>query len=318
MVRVVQNLYSCQKYGEVIKDYKAVLNLVKKNSKQFKEVKLLESSQDTTAIAKEAVVNAEKYDDLLTSGLPFGSAYVDIKNRVKSKDYPGGFVALSQASLNLPNTIDDFMDALDYFDKSLKSKYMGKNYVYLYKKSYDFKKAQHPFSYFRGTLLKDFINPNSPKCPSPRLANWIIDKDRTLWKTGLQDVVKKGFKLDYKEIRSSVKDIKSTSVNPINVKAYSFISNSKTGKIIARAMARTPLIGLFVSAILEGCQVINEVKQGEEWLESIEKAVIRWGSSAIITGLFGAVGMVLFGPAGSFLGVCLAAMLNTYIATELA
>ena len=90
----------------------------------------------------------------------------------------------------------------------------------MYKKAYDFKKAQHPFSYFRGTLLQDYVNPYSSKCPSPKAAKWVLDKDVTLWDTKLGEKTAKVFKIQTKEISTKIKDIMYTDDNKTMLKAW--------------------------------------------------------------------------------------------------
>ena len=42
-----------------------------------------------------------------------------------------------------------------------------------------------PFSFFRGTILNDYLNPSSKECPNPKAAAWLIKQDKTLWDTKL-------------------------------------------------------------------------------------------------------------------------------------
>ncbi len=215
-----------------------------------------------------------------------------------------------QLTLDFPNLIDDAVDAVDQLDKIIKTKLCGDGYKYMYKKAYDFKKAQHPFSYFQGTLLKDYVNPNSPKCPNPKLGNWLIRQDKTLWDTKLGDLSKKVFKIQESDIKTKIKDIKSTPDNVINMKAKSFKSPSTFGKVTARAMTRVPVIGIAVSGVIEGCQAANEIKNGEKPVKAVNKAALRLTSTAVLTSTLGAVGFMLFGPVGSLAGIGIASGLN--------
>ena len=67
--------------------------------------------------------------------------------------------------MNGPNDIDDIISAW----KEIKSGFKAKN-----PDGYDPKKAQHPFSFFRGTVFHKYLNPNSEKCINKKLAEWII------------------------------------------------------------------------------------------------------------------------------------------------
>lgn len=243
----------------------------------------------------------------------------DAVQKVSKKDYPGALISASQAAINFPNTIDDAIDAIDQTDKYLKSRFYGENFKYTYKKAYNFKNAQHPFSYFRGTLLKDLANPNSPHCPSKPLAEWLAKNDVTLWDTKFGDYVGDKLGVEIKDkVKTNIKDISSTDTRKVNVKAYKFTSKSSLGKLTARSMTRVPVFGLVVAGALEGCQVANEVSQGEDAVKSIGKAAVRLASSTAITAVLGAIGAAIAGPAGSVVGICLGGLLSNEVAKAIA
>ena len=268
-------------------------------------------------IDKESERKAKERNKILSNAVletvPVFGKTPEITERVKSKDYSGATIVASQLALDFPNLIDDAVDAVDQLDKTIKTKICGDGYKYMYKKAYDFKKAQHPFSYFQGTLLKDYINPNSPKCPNPQLAKKLLQYDKTLWDTKLGNVTKKVFNIQEFEIKTKIKDIKSTPERPVNIKAKSFKAPSTFGKITARAMTRVPVIGLAVSGAIEGCQAVNEIKNGEKPVKAINKAALRLTSTIVLTSALGAVGFMLFGPMGSLAGIGIASGLNYLI-----
>ena len=239
----------------------------------------------------------------------FGKA-PEITERVKSKDYPGAAIVVSQLALDFPNLIDDAVDAVDQLDKIIKTKLCGDGYKYMYKKAYNFKKAQHPFSYFRGTLLQDYVNPNSPKCPNPKLGDWLIRQDKTLWDTKIGKETSKMFNIEVEHVKTKIKDIKSTPEKPVNIKAKHFKAPSTFGKVTARSMTRLPVIGLAVSGVIEGCQAANEIKNGEKPVKAVNKAALRLTSTAVLTSTLGAVGFMFFGPVGSLAGIGIASGLN--------
>ena len=265
-------------------------------------------------IDKEAERKTEERNRILSSAVletvpVFGKA-PEITERVKSKDYPGAGIVASQLALDFPNLVDDAIDAVDQLDKTIKTKLCGDGYKYMYKKAYDFKKAQHPFSYFRGTLLQDYVNPNSPKCPNPKAAQWILDKDVTLWDTKAGKKIAKSLNIEETKIKTSIKDTQYASNNQVKVLAKSFKAPSTFGKVTARAMTRIPVIGLAVSGVIEGCQAANEIKNGEKPVKAINKAALRLTSTAVLTSTLGAVGFMLFGPVGSLAGIGIASGLN--------
>lgn len=242
----------------------------------------------------------------------------DTVQKINKKDYPGALIVASQAAINLPNTIDDAIDAIDQTDKFLKSKFYGKNFKYTYKKAYNFKNAQHPFSYFRGTLLKDLANPNSPHCPSKPLAIWLSMHDVTLCDTTFGRTIKRALGVQQTQVKTSIKHLSSTDTKKINVKAYKFVSKSSLGKLTARSMTRVPVFGLAVAGALEGCQVINEVKQGKNAVRSIGKAAVRLASSTALTAVLGAIGATVAGPAGSIIGISIGGLLGNKVAEAIA
>ena len=75
-------------------------------------------------------------------------------------------------------------------------------------------------------------------------------------------------------------------------------------------MTRVPVIGLAVSGAIEGCQAVNEIKNGEKPVKAINKAALRLTSTTVLTSALGAVGFMLFGPMGSLAGIGIAAGLN--------
>ena len=264
-------------------------------------------------IDEEAVRKTKEKNKILSNAaletVPVFGKAPEITERVKSKDYPGAAIVASQLALDFPNLIDDAVDAVDQLDKIIKTKLCGDGYKYMYKKAYNFKKAQHPFSYFRGTLLQDYVNPNSPKCPNPKVGEWLLDKDITLWDTRLGKKFGKVFKIKETKIKTSIKDTRSTDYNKVNVRARVFESPSKLGKFTARAMTRTPVIGLVVSAAIETCQVVNAIKNNEKPEKAIMKGALRFTSGTAITAICGTVGS-FFGPIGSVIGLGIGAGLS--------
>ena len=264
-------------------------------------------------IDKESERKAKERNKILSNAVletvPVFGKTPEITERVKSKDYPGATIVASQLALDFPNLIDDAVDAVDQLDKTIKTKICGDGYKYMYKKAYDFKKAQHPFSYFRGTLLQDYVNPYSSKCPNPKLGEWLIRQDKTLWDTKIGEKTKEYFKVKETKIKTKIKDIRSTELNKVNLRAKSFESPSKFGKFAARAMTRTPVIGLVVSGAIETCQVVNAIKNGEEPDKAIVKGALRFTSGTAITAICGTVGSFL-GPVGSLIGLGIGAGLS--------
>lgn len=299
----------------VFNEYKLTLEKLDSLSKVRENHPML--SQEQSFYEDNYDEKNESIFNTFSPATPTTKSINETTEKLKKKDYAGAFFIASQLALDFPNIIDDTLDAIDFASKYINDKTCGHNYKYLYKKAYDWKQAQHPFSYFRGTLLQDFVNPNSKKCVNKKLANWVIKKDISLWQTKLGKYVEGIFELKTTKIKTNIKSLNSIPQRPINIKAYKFITSSKLGEITARAMTRTPVIGLAMSGFVEGCQVINEVKQGEATLSSIGKAIIRFVTSAITTAYLGAIGAKKAGPFGSMAGIAVAGLVNNTIANAL-
>lgn len=91
------------------------------------------------------------------------------------------------------------------------------------------------------------------------------------------------------------------------------MGKNSLNKFTARAMARTPVIGLSVYGGLEGINACHEIKKGKDTATEIGKAAARWSTSAIITGICGAAGSFV-GPVGSLIGTSLGAILSAAVA----
>ena len=93
---------------------------------------------------------------------------------VAEKDYLCTNALLAMAVLNGPANVEDFFSAI----RQIKTIFQDKK-----PDGYDPKVAQHPFSFFRGTVLHEYLNPNSEKCVDVDLAEKIIEKDMCLFDT---------------------------------------------------------------------------------------------------------------------------------------
>ena len=76
------------------------------------------------------------------------------EDECKKKDRVCAKSLAAIALMNGPNDIDDIVSAW----RQIKSGFQEKC-----PDGYDPKKAQHPFSFFRGTIFHEYLNPNSKK-----------------------------------------------------------------------------------------------------------------------------------------------------------
>ena len=203
------------------------------------------------------------------------------------------------ALLNAPEDIRDMQGAC----KQISSLIKGEKFV----PPYDYKIAQHPFSFFRGTLLNNFVNPNTS--PFPKLAKWLLKHDITLMDTKLGAWVAKIFKIKQDYVDTNIKSIIYTKSNPSYVKAKIFEGNP-LGTLTARALTRTPKLGVLALGAVEGIDVLSDVANGENIFETTAKSATNLLGSITLSGYGGAIGSKMFGVTGSMLGTGIGNLAN--------
>ena len=203
------------------------------------------------------------------------------------------------ALLNAPEDIRDMQGAC----KQISSLIKGEKFV----PPYDYKIAQHPFSFFRGTLLNNFVNPNTS--PFPKLATWLLKQDKTLMETKLGDWICKIFNLEESHIDTNIKNIEYTHENKSFVKAKIYDGN-KFGTLTARALTRTPKLGVLALGAIEGIDVLSDVANGENIFEATAKSATNLLGSITLSGYCGAIGSKMFGVTGSMLGTGIGNLAN--------
>ena len=203
------------------------------------------------------------------------------------------------ALLNAPEDIRDMQGAC----KQISSLIKGEKFV----PPYDYKIAQHPFSFFRGTLLNNFVNPNTS--PFPKLATWLLKQDKTLMETKLGDWICKIFNLEESHIDTNIKNIEYTHENKSFVKAKIYDGN-KFGTLTARALTRTPKLGVLALGAIEGIDVLSDVANGENIFEATAKSATNLLGSITLSGYCGAISSKMFGVTGSMLGTGIGNLAN--------
>ena len=206
------------------------------------------------------------------------------------------------ALLNAPEDIRDMHGAY----KQISSLIKGEKFV----PPYNYKIAQHPFSFFRGTLLNNFVNPNTS--PFPKLARWLLKQDKMLMETKLGNWVYQIFNLKETRLKTKIKDITYTKNNPIYVTAKVFEGNA-FGTLTARALTRTPKLGVLALGAVEGIDILSDVANGENFFETTAKSATNLLGSITLSGYCGAIGSKMFGVTGSMLGTGIGNLANNKI-----
>lgn len=219
--------------------------------------------------------------------------------------------AMGMAALALINLPEDCRDVVGAA-KQVKSIFTGEKYT----GSYNYRELQHPFSFFRGTLLHKLVDPNTSK--NPELATKLLKADKTFTDTrlgtkilsalGVKVVDKKGTKIE---------TINSTKESPKYLEAKVF-EGSGFGKITGRAMERTTALGLGVLTALEIPKLIKacsdgdnlQEKAGNTALQSIKSGINVAGITAGIA-YGGAIGSKYGKGLGSLVGMGAGAIIGS-------
>lgn len=217
-----------------------------------------------------------------------------------------GTTALGMASLALINLPEDLRD-IGQSVEQIKYLYKGKKF----KGAYDYKDYQHPFSFFRGTMLHKWLLKNLDQ--GKKWALWLADNDISLDKTAFGKKVLNSLNVKTdKNIETEIKDLFGGTEAAVSHKGSVF------GKLTARAMRRTTLPGLTAIGILEIPKIIHAMTKGDTAKDKAVstgkqgiKSAINVASITAGIGYMGALGAKYGGPTGSIVGMGLGAVLGS-------
>lgn len=234
--------------------------------------------------------------------IPIYRRIEQVPAKIQDSDIVPAIGLVSLAILNGPEDLRDIESAY----QQIKARFSNKSFA----QPYDYKTAQHPFSFFRGTLLHKFVNPSTSPCP--KIAKWLLKNDTTLMQTKLGDFVIKFFNIAETPVDTKIKNLTYTKENPKFVVAKHFKANF-FGELTARALTRTTKIGALILAVIEGAHLVKEVLEGKNIFQSTTKSVISWGSSLAGIGYGGAIGAKYIGATGSIVGMGIGAIAGSRI-----
>ena len=250
-------------------------------------------------------ISGESSSNVIFEGLPMYGRINSIPDKLENKDYTPAMGLVSLAVLNGPEDLRDVMSAYKQIKDGFKD--------VTFHSGYDNKIAQHPFSFFRGTILNDYLNPSSEECPNPKAAAWIIKQDKTLWDTKLGEWFKKKFNIETALDVTNIEQIDSTPTHKRLVPAKVFKCSNLFKDITARAMTRTPVLGVAAMGGIEAAHVAHEVKNGKNFFEESSKSLLTLGTTLAATGILGAIGAKHLGPTGSLAGIGLGAITGAIV-----
>ncbi len=219
----------------------------------------------------------------------------DIVEEAADKDYLCAKALTSLAVLNGPTDVDEIYSAW----KQIKSKFKDNK-----QDGYDPKVAQHPFSFFRGTVLHEYLNPNSEKCLDKKLAKKVIKADVSLAETKLGEWVldKLGVK-QVAQVNTNIESLLHTQENPNFARAFVYKSKNTFADLTARALTRTPKLGVFVLGGLGAIHAGYEIADGKNIFEEVGKTALEVGTTLAGVGYLGAAGYKHLGAFGSLTGM---------------
>lgn len=264
-IQAITNQYNSDKIPEIIKDYR---NL---------QTHFGDKCQKSSDEDKNSIWNS------------------NLDKRISNNDHICAKAMSTIAILNGPTNISDVFSAY----KQIKSKFKDKM-----PDGYDPKIAQHPASFFRGTILHEYLNPNSKKCIDKKLAEYIVENDVSLRDTKLGKwILKKLCVNETKRIPSTVESLQHTIENPRYVPAKIYKSKNLFGDLTARALTRTSKYGTYVLGGIGALHIAHQVADGENIFKETAKTALQIGTTLAGVGYFGAIGYKHFGTLGSLTGI---------------
>lgn len=275
---------------------------------QYGEEKFPEIYSDYKSL--KTSISGESSSNVIFEGLPMYGRINSIPDKLENKDYTPAMGLVSLAVLNGPEDLRDVFSAY----KQIKNKFPK---PVTFHSGYDNKIAQHPFSFFRGTILNDYLNPSSKECPNPKAAAWLIKQDKTLWDTKLGEWFKKKFNIETALDVTNIEQIDSTPTHKRLVPAKVFKCSNLFKDITARAMTRTPVLGVAAMGAIEAAHIAHEVKNGKNLFEESGKSLLTLGTTLAATGILGAIGAKHLGPTGSLAGIGLGAISGAAVSSTI-
>ena len=240
--------------------------------------------------------------------LPPANRLTGVEKDKEKRNYLENAGLAAMALVNLPEDIRDLKDMTN----QLKSEIKQDN---SFKQPYDYSKAQHPFSFFRGTLMRKLVHPDT--APFPKLAARLRNEDTTLLETKLGEKFLEKSGISWKDINTKIKDVKYTSKNPVFVPALQFSGGNPLTELTARALVRTPKLGALAYGAIETANCAGNIVDGENPFKTVYNSAIDLTTSLTGMGFGGAFGAKHFGAAGSLLGMGIGTILGKLTANEL-
>lgn len=218
--------------------------------------------------------------------IPIFRRVSSIPDKIDNGDTTTALGMSSLALINLPEDLRDIKGAINQL-KGVEPKYNHKEY-------------QHGFSFFRGTMIEEWLHKHADK--GKLWANLLIKNDKPLVDTTFGEKILNIIKTEEKQkIRTQMKDF-----NDVSILATSYTGNWFK-QITARALKRTTLLGLCVMCLLE----LPKIFKSKEKIKQTEKSTINVISITTGIGYGGAIGHKYGGNVGSLIGMAAGAIVGS-------
>lgn len=327
MVYQVSNYYGNQSYPQVQQDYAGAKKYAAKAESVNNNVfgyaapvsKPLPASNSNPAKISDSIDSDEKIL-LALEALPPVRRIASVPDKLDNGDIIPALGLGALAVVNLPEDCRDIKAGYDAFSSWIRT---GK-----FRGGYDYKDFQHDFSFFRGTLLEPLVDLKNAK--NQKLAKKLLKWDKPIVKTsfGIKFLnflnVKEGKTETIKKFNKET-GVWETAKDINGFKRYvtSFEGNA-FGKLTARAMTRTTLIGTVILAALELPKIFKAMGQGQtigEQATNTAKQTVKSGINfaSVTAGIAygGALGSkYCHGPFGSLIGMGAGAVLGGLVSKK--
>lgn len=209
-----------------------------------------------------------------------------------------GLAALTIVSL--PEDCRDIKAAYDHSACALRKRRLPQ--------AYNYKKYQHDFSFFRGTLLHEGMKRIKSE-GGKRFVDKLYSADKTIYNTKFGKWLKKLIGIeDGKFVKSKIKNLYGKEISV----QQTIVKNDFLGlkDLTARAMKRTTVLGLGFMGLLELPKIIKSLSKGKttedktkSFAKQSTKSAINLIAINIGMGYLGALGAKKYGALGSLLGM---------------
>lgn len=243
------------------------------------------SGVDRRDLSKDTSVfqNASAFEALKV--IPQWRRISSVKDKMNNDDEIGALGSVGLMLINLPEDKRDVIGVVNQLTGA--------------EPLYDYKNFQHPFSFFRGTMLEKWLHKNV--AAGKKWAKFLYNNDISLYNTISDLKFLKPFIAEEKDaIKSNIKDYRGKSI-----KAFSFTGN-KFAKLTARALKRTTLLGVIAMCLFE----LPKIFKSDKKIKQVEKSAINVVSITAGIGYIGAIGFKYGGSTGSLIGMGLGAVLG--------